>query len=163
MRLLLDTNVLIDYFAQREPFCLEWEKLDALQMAGYAELWASAQSFNDAFYVLRGAIGSDRLQEMFFETLSFVNVCPTTHDDVREAARRSWPDFEDCMISLCAEAIEADYIVTRDANGFAQSRVPWCRPDELFARLERDKGTVFEIVDFPDCGEADDAADAPSD
>ena len=53
MKLLLDTNVLVDYFGARRPFCDQWELINALQMTGYAELWASAESYTDAFYLLR--------------------------------------------------------------------------------------------------------------
>ena len=72
MKLLLDTNVLVDYFGARRPFCDQWELINALQMTGYAELWASAESYTDAFYLLRRAVGSEKLQGMFLESLSFV-------------------------------------------------------------------------------------------
>lgn len=148
MKLLLDTNVLVDYFGARRPFCDQWELINALQMTGYAELWASAESYTDAFYLLRRAVGSEKLQDMFLENLSFVRVCSVDEDDIRKAAERSWSDFEDCLIAVCAEKVKADYIITRDAGGFKRSKIPAMDAPSFFTMLEEDYGIVYEMTDW---------------
>ena len=148
MKLLLDTNVLVDYFGARRPFCGQWELINALQMTGYAELWASAESYTDAFYLLRRAVGSEKLQDMFLESLSFVRVCSVDEDDIRKAAERSWSDFEDCLIAVCAEKVKADYIITRDAGGFKRSKIPAMDAPSFFTMLEEDYGIVYEMTDW---------------
>lgn len=52
MRLLLDSNIVIDFLAKREPFCDGAEKLMLLGKAGDHELWVSTTQANDIFYVL---------------------------------------------------------------------------------------------------------------
>lgn len=148
MKLLLDTNVLVDYFGARQPFCDQWELINALQMTGYAELWASAESYTDAFYLLRRAVGSEKLQDMFLESLSFVRVCSVDEDDIRKAAERSWSDFEDCLIAVCAEKVKADYIITRDAGGFKRSKILAMDAPSFFTMLEEDYGIVYEMTDW---------------
>ena len=148
MKLLLDTNVLVDYFGARRPFCDQWELINALQMTGYAELWASAESYTDAFYLLRRAVGSEKLQDMFLESLSFVRVCSVDEDDIRKAAERSWSDFEDCLFAVCAEKVKADYIITRDAGGFKRSKIPAMDAPSFFTMLEEDYGIVYEMTDW---------------
>ena len=148
MKLLLDTNVLVDYFGARRPFCDQWELINALQMTGYAELWASAESYTDAFYLLRRAVGSEKLQDMFLESLSFVRVCSVDEDDIRKAAERSWSDFEDCLIAVCAEKVKADYIITRDAGGFKRAKIPAMDAPSVFTMLEEDYGIVYEMTDW---------------
>lgn len=148
MKLLLDTNVLVDYFGARRPFCDQWELINALQMTGYAELWASAESYTDAFYLLRRAVGSEKLQDMFLESLSFVRVCSVDEDDIRKAAERSWSDFEDCLIAVCAEKVKADYIITRDAGGFKRSKIPAMDAPSFLTMLEEDYGIVYEMTDW---------------
>lgn len=57
MNLLLDTNVLIDYRGRKEPFFPAAQKVVIAGFFGDVRLWAPAQSFVDAFYVLsRGAV-----------------------------------------------------------------------------------------------------------
>ncbi|OUO91791.1 hypothetical protein B5F40_02875 [Gordonibacter sp. An230] len=148
MRLLLDTNVLVGYFGARRPFCDQWELINALQMTGYADLWASIESCTDAFCLLRRAVDSEKLQDMFLECLSFVRVCSVSEDGIRKAAERSWPDFEDCPIAVCAEKVKADYIIARDAGGFKRSKIPAIDAPSFFAMLEEDCGIVYEMIDW---------------
>ncbi|WP_101723399.1 PIN domain-containing protein [Eggerthella timonensis] len=148
MKLLLDTNVLVDYFGARQPFFDQWELINALQITGYAELWASAESYTDAFYLLRKAVGPAKLQDMFLQSLSFIKVCSVDEGDIREAAERSWPDFEDCLIGICAEKVKADYIITRDADGFKRSSMPAMDAPSFFAMLEEEYGIVYDMVDW---------------
>lgn len=148
MKLLLDTNVLLDYFAQREPFFRSWDKLNAMQVMGDAELWVSAESFTDIFYVLRGVVDPHDLQAAFIESLSFMRVCAVGSSEIMEAAQRSWNDFEDCLIDVCAQRIKADYLITRDNSGFEESCVPWYTPMDFFSMLEHDYGLVYDEIDW---------------
>lgn len=148
MKLLLDTNALVDFFGARKPFCDQWELINALQITGCAELWASAESYTDAFFLLRKAIGPAKLQEMFLESLSFIKICSVEEGDIREAAERSWPDFENCLIDVCAEKVKADYIITRDTDGFKRSRKPSLDAPSFFAMLEEQHGIVYDMADW---------------
>lgn len=135
MRLLLDTNLLIDYFARREPFFDAWITLRCAQSFNDVELWASAKSFTDVFYVVSKACAPEAVQAAFLESLSFLHVCSIDGADVAEAAKQSWPDFEDCLIAVAAEKIGADFILTRDKRGFARAKTPSATPAEFFSWL----------------------------
>lgn len=52
-----------------------------------------------------------------------------TGASLERAARLGWDDLEDCLIALAAERVGADYLITRDAKGFARSTVPAVSPD----------------------------------
>ena len=92
MRLLLDTNILIDFFNEREGF---YEDALRLLMSGYHgdnELWASASSFTDIFYILtRSGIDRDQLQDAFINSLDYLRICPIDQGriDVYAAQARS--------------------------------------------------------------------------
>lgn len=145
MRLLLDTDILINYFSRREPFFADSQKLFIAQFFGDVELWASAKSFTDVFYVLKGPIGAARLQTMLFQSLERLRICSIGCEDVRMAARAQWPDFEDCLIDVAAQKVKADRIVTRDAQGFASPSVPAMTSGEVLAELEG-KGFRYDEV-----------------
>lgn len=149
MRLFLDTNVLLDLYCQRQGFYGDALKLVMAADAGDVELWASAKSFSDAFYVMVKA-GGDPLgaQEAFLRSLELIRVCSVDEEDVTAAAQRKWPDFEDCLISEGAQKVGADYLVTRDERGFELSAVEALSPDELFKRLEDDFGIIYEEVEL---------------
>ncbi len=108
MKLLLDTCVLIDYFGRREPF---FEACNALRVAewfGEFELWASAKSFTDVFYVLSRHVPSKDIQRAFCASASFLHVVSIDGNDIARAAQEGWEDFEDCLIAQAARKIGAD-------------------------------------------------------
>lgn len=145
MRLFLDTNVLIDYLAGREPFSQLAQRLLIMRMFGDAELWVSAQSFADAFYVVGKYVDKQDLQRAFAKSGEFLNVCSIDGNDIMAASKRSWPDFENCLVAICAEKVKADVLVTRNEKDFAQSSVQPIHPDDLIAELEG-KGLVCEEI-----------------
>ncbi len=149
MRLLLDTNILIDFFNEREGF---YEDALRLLMSGYHgdnELWASASSFTDIFYILtRSGIDRDQLQDAFINSLDYLRICPIDQDDIMHAAQRHWHDFEDRLIAEAAEKVRADLIITRDKGGFADSSIPAISPAALFDHLEKVHGITYELIDL---------------
>lgn len=150
MRLLLDTNVMLDMFACREGFCQEALAIKAMGLYNDADLWVSAKSFTDVFYVMNksGKYESEVIQDLFLENLSYLNVCKIDKDDIMESARAKWPDFEDCLVARCAEKVKADLLLTRDEKGFASSNVPPCSPAAFLEYLEDEYGIVYDEIEW---------------
>jgi len=142
MRVLLDTNIIIDLIAQREGY-QAIQKLLIAQHFGDIELWVSAKSYTDVFFILCKNIPSQALQEAFLTTLKHFQVCSVDGVAIEQAATKKWDDFEDCLISVSAENIGADFIVTRDKNGFTKSPVTCITPVGLIQELEQ-QGLVYE-------------------
>jgi len=148
MKVLLDTNVLIDYFARREPFYQDAFKLRIMQEFGDVELWASIQSFSDISYVLRNQADAERLQDAFLASLSFLHVCSLDQDDLEAACKAKWPDFEDCLVNLCSQKVKAEFVLTRDSEGFTQSSATVLTPSEFFAMASEQYGLTYDTVGY---------------
>ena len=144
MDLLLDTNVIIDHFGNRPGFVDASNKIFCMGAFGDANLWVSPQSLNDAFYILRKAAPAESIQAAFAKSLAFLRVCPAGQDLYQRATALAWPDMEDCLIALCAEDVKADFIVTRDANGFAQSPVKAATPGEIIELMSSKHGLEYD-------------------
>ena len=149
MRAFLDTNVLIDLLTERPPEGVEAVKLLAMQELGDVELWASAKSFTHMFYVMRKENPSEVVQQAFIDSLEYLQVCELGCEDIRAAAERKWTDFEDCLIDVCAEKIRADVLLTRDKDGFKQSRLKTASPKQMFLWLEEEMRLTYEVIDWP--------------
>lgn len=78
MRVLLDTNVLIDLYTQRPPEGDIAQKLLVMKEFGDVELWVSAKSFTDVFYVLHKTYSSDYVQSAFEESYNGWKSAPST-------------------------------------------------------------------------------------
>lgn len=148
MKLLLDTNILIDYYAQRRPFFEDVVRLRVAAMFGDVELWAASASFADVEYVLRKAIPVKELRPLMQRSLEFIRIVAPTAADTEEALGSTWPDLEDFLIARCAERIKADRIITRDSNGFAGSSILAQSPSGFLAWLEEEQGIVYDEVAF---------------
>lgn len=150
MRLLLDTNIMLDLFACRKEFCKEAFALKAMALCEDADLWVSAKSFTDVFYLMnrKKEFDSEAILRVFLENLEYLNVCGIDREDIVESAKENWPDFEDCLVARCAEKVKADLLITRDAGGFDRSSVASCSPADFFERLEREYGIVYDVIDW---------------
>lgn len=148
MKLLLDTNVLVDFYAQRDPFSADANKIAVAGMFGDAELWACPHSFPDILFILRRAVPAARLQEAMRASMEFINVCTVNQEDVAAALELGWADGEDALVNRCAERVKADYLVTRDAAGFRGARVSVVSPSQWLAMMERERGIVYDEVAF---------------
>ena len=150
MRVFIDTNVLIDLIAQREPYCKAANKLVLMSYFGDADIWVSAKSYTDVFYVLRKRLSSREIQDLFLQGLDILKVCSVDGADIKEAAERCWPDFEDCLVAVCAEKVKADRFLTRDEEGFSRLGIPAMTPDAFFASLEKEAGLTYDEIDWWD-------------
>jgi predicted nucleic acid-binding protein len=145
-RLLIDTNVLIDYLAVRQPFYAAARKLMVLAAIGEVELWLSASQVNDVFYVISeggkqslGALAQERLKRC----REFIRICSLTEHDIDTALARELNDLEDACVLVCAEKVGADFIITRD-DGFPTSRTTTLSAEGYFDFLRRKRNISYE-------------------
>lgn len=142
-RLFLDTRLLIDYFSARPRFFDSMVKLRIAAVLGDVQLWCSAKSFTDVFYVSSKGVDPVDLQKAFLESLDFLQVASVDAECIRDACLRGWGDFEDCLVAVTAERCRADVLLTRDVAGFRRSAVPVMTPDEYLVGLKEDEGIWY--------------------
>lgn len=150
MKLLLDTNVLLDCLAERKPFFNDVFQIRIAALFGDVELWASIQSFTDIEYILRGSAPMSEIRSTIKESLDLLSICSPAPSDLKTGLESDWPDLEDFLISKAAERIKADFIITRDAKGFVNSSVKALSPSEFLNLLSDQYGVTYEEVDLSD-------------
>lgn len=70
--------------------------------------------------------------EVVLKILNYLEVVPTTKSNLIQALSSAWPDKEDAIQYFSAlDEKGFDYILTRDAKGFAQSAIPVLTPTEF--------------------------------
>lgn len=150
MRVFADTNVLFDVFAQREPYRQSSCKLVIMQMFGDVEIWTAPQSYLNMFYVLKKARPAADVQRALAESLERINLCATSHADMRAALEAGWDDAEDALMALACKNAAADYFLTRDEKqlGFKSMGVPAVTPEEFFMLMEKEHGVLYDEVEF---------------
>jgi predicted nucleic acid-binding protein len=129
MRLLLDTNIIVDIISEREGYT---ESLQLLRYceAKFAEGFVSVISVTDVMYILRKHNSQEALREAMQTLLAIVYMAIILKSDIIDAFTGAMEDYEDAVQANCARRIGADYIVTRNLQDFAASPVPAVSPRE---------------------------------
>lgn len=139
MRLLIDTNVLVDFVSKREPFTDSAEQIFALCLSGKESGFVAGQSIPDAFYILRKTLSETERRAALAGVCQVLSVVGVDNEVILKALKNvDFRDFEDCLQDECALVCKADYIITRNIKDFANSSVKAITPDD-FLELRKDK------------------------
>jgi predicted nucleic acid-binding protein len=138
MKVFLDTNVILDVLANREPFVADSAAVLSLIEARTLEGFTAAHSITTLFYLLRREVGSVRARKVLMDLLRVLEVVAVDQDRIFQALAMDWEDFEDAVQASCAAKAEVDYLLTRDREGFGGSHVPVISPAEFIALHGRD-------------------------
>lgn len=135
MRILIDTNIILDIVQKREPFFADSYQALRKAVESDAECFISASAATDIFYMLRKSFHSAEKSKKILEQLSqLVTFADVQGMDVHTALMRSMPDFEDAVVDAVAERNGASYILTRNIKDFAGSIVPAITPTDFLKR-----------------------------
>ena len=134
MLILIDTNVLLDVIARREPYVIFSEKVIDLCRQ---EIINGGHSVLNAMYVLRKNFTLEERKEIFLSLCEFLYVESVDFGKIIQALKDDdFSDFEDCLQMQCALSLRADYIVTRNVKDFAANEIPAVTPEEFLNILE---------------------------
>ena len=136
MRLLIDTNILLDVLQEREPhFEFSFAIWGLCEYDPSVTGYISVMSPLNIAYIMRKELTPERNQEILFTLAATFRFAELRESDIEEAANMKWHDYEDAVQSVTAKRINADYIITRNAKDFQYSKVKAITPEEYFANI----------------------------
>ncbi len=135
MKVLLDSDVLLDVLAQRQPFFAASAQALNMVTQPQIEAYVSGHAITNIFYILRRQTGSQKARELLSVLLERLQIASVTDSVIRDALRSSVRDFEDAVTVAAAHAANVDAIVTRNTSDFVDSSVPAMLPQAFLAIL----------------------------
>jgi len=135
VKVLFDTNVVLDVLLAREPHAAVAAKLFTLADAGGIEGVISATTVTTIHYLASKAIGAERAAACIRDLLAIFDAAAVDRAALEEALGQRLPDYEDSVQHEAARAAGAVAIVTRNAADFAGSALPVFSPNELLAAV----------------------------
>ena len=137
MRILLDTNIVLDVLLNREPFVGDSRRL--WQMADDGAFDGSVASFSlpTIHYICQRHAGRAAADDAVDACLEAFEVCPLYRECVLAARRISGNDFEDNLQVACALTDFMQGLVTRNQRDFINAPLRIYSPAELLAVLRR--------------------------
>ena len=114
MRVLLDTNIILDALQERQPFDIEAKEILKSAQDGKYSIMFTANAAADIFYLYRKARDIKSAIIALDFLLANYRVVSVTHEDCVAALSFPFEDFEDSLAVICAQKTNVDYIISRD-------------------------------------------------
>ena len=136
MRIFVDTNLLLDVLAKRDPFYNVAARIWTMAETGACEALVSAISFNNIFYIVRRARDTAAARHALILLRDvFASVAPDQRI-LNQAIDSETTDFEDAIQLYSALHADADYLLTRNVGDFPAGILPILTPDEFLTLLD---------------------------
>jgi predicted nucleic acid-binding protein len=123
MKVLIDTNIILDILLARAPFLEPAKKLIQMMDAGSIQGYITANSITDIVYVARKTCSLKEIRRIVLELLERIAVIGVGREDIIAAFDLGFNDFEDALQSACSEREQIDCVVTRNKRDFSKSKV----------------------------------------
>ena len=124
MKILVDTNVIIDALTSREPWNESAEKIFLLGANHIVDLYITASSATDIYYLIRKHLhNAQNTKQVMGKIYSLLNILEVTGTDCVEALASQIKDYEDAVVERVASRKEMDYIVTRNIKDYKAGNI----------------------------------------
>mgnify|MGYP002070044163 FL=1 len=139
MKILVDTNIIIDTLTGREPFRESAEQIFILAANQIEDMYITASSATDIYYLVRKHLhNTEQSKNTMFKLYQLFGILDVTAKDCQDALLLDMKDYEDAMISCCAKRNQMDYIVTRNIKDYEHSKVKVLLPDDFIRLVSQD-------------------------
>ena len=136
MKVLIDTNVILDVLYKREGFYEDslkiWKLCETRKIDGYI----SALSIPNIVYILRRELDPEKTLEVINNINLVFKIYDLKSEIIMQAAVKKTKDYEDALQMVTAQKLKASFIVTRNIKDFAGSKIIAVKPSELLERLD---------------------------
>ena len=132
MKILIDTNIVLDVMIKREPFYKLSMEILSLTKKDDIEEYVSASAITDIYYLaFRQLRNKEMVKKLMKELLTVVSVASVSEQEIENALYLEWNDFEDSVQYSVAFLQEMEGIVTRNPNDYKEARIKVWKPEEL--------------------------------
>lgn len=135
MKIMIDTNIVLDVLGRREPFFAQSEAILRLVAEGKARGAITANTVTDIYYILRKSLDHETLKAALLGLMELLEVADVTGLECLAALGLPMKDYEDALLACCAKSWGADCIVTRNVKDFAGSPVRALSPDDFLKTI----------------------------
>lgn len=123
MRILVDTNVVLDILLDRKDYLEDSFLACNIALHNGDKLFFSSSSVTDIFYIIKKIKGKDKALECVKRLSVIMEFAEVNSDSIFNAISSSINDFEDAVIDSVAKGIKASYILTRNIADFKNSNI----------------------------------------
>jgi predicted nucleic-acid-binding protein len=136
-QVLLDTNVLMDFFQKRPEFFGAADQIFLAIRSRKLVGCISASMVTDLYYILGRKVSEKYAREVVEVIYATFRILAVNRQLIREALDSLMPDFEDAVQAVTVQKIGVTTVVTRDKEGFMNSGLRVYSPEEFLEELKQ--------------------------
>jgi predicted nucleic acid-binding protein len=140
MKVLLDTNVVLDVLLQRGAWLAEADAIWQASVDDRLESCITTSSLTDIYYISRRLVGEQAAREAVRKCLDVLTILTVDKDTLEQAHALAVADFEDALQVSAAARNGLDALVTRDPDDFAACPISVLSPTDLVTQLRQTAG-----------------------
>lgn len=128
-KLFIDSDIVIDFFTDREPHVNPASELFDLNEKGSVKLYLSAVSINNIYYIVRKFLGHKKTIEVVETLAEMTEIIGTTKSEILQALKNDFSDYEDSIQYSSALTIpKLDAIITRNIKDYKNAEIAVMTP-----------------------------------
>jgi predicted nucleic acid-binding protein len=136
LRVLFDTDVVLDLLLDRQPFSTPAADLFSRVERGEIRGYLCATTVTTVYYLTAKVIGTRHARTEVRRLLTLFEVAPINRRVLEAALAGALADFEDAVIHEAARHVDAQTIVTRNTRNFKRAVISVHSPPELLHMLQ---------------------------
>ncbi len=137
MKLLIDTNILLDVLLKREPFY--YKAVEVLELVQYDNVqeYVSAAAVTDIYYIAYKYLKDKGIvRQLLKKLMGIVSIAAVSEKEIEEALELAWNDFEDSVQYAVALLNEMDGIVTRNPKDYKRADMKVWSPEQVLQKFQ---------------------------
>ncbi len=136
MKVLFDTNIILDVLLDRKPF--SEHALYLMSKVERSEINGSlcATTVTTIHYLLSKYLDKEKAMDSIKSIMALFEVASVNRLVIENALKAKFTDFEDAVLHESARHAGAEYIITRNIKDFKKTKIPVFTPAEFLSMIE---------------------------
>lgn len=135
-KVFIDTDILLDVALAREPFFPASKMILAMAENNIFIGNVSSNCIANIYYILRKSGGDSNARKFISNIVKYITVITIDHQNVLEALRSKFSDFEDALQHYSAVENQCEYIITRNIEDYKNSKIKVVLPEEFITMYQ---------------------------
>ena len=137
MRVLIDTNVILDVLLKRSPFYEAAIEVLKLSVREDIQEFVSASAITDIYYIAyKNMRDKAVVRELLKKLLLIVSVAGVSEEEIQKALELGWKDFEDSVQYSVALLNEINGLITRNVKDYSSSEIQVWEPNQFLELVQ---------------------------
>jgi len=135
-KVFIDTDIILDVALAREPFFSSSKTILAMAENNIIIGNISSNCVANIYYILRKSGGDNKARKFILNIVKYITVIAIDHQNVLEALKSKFSDFEDALQHSSAVENRCEYIITRNIEDYKGSKIKVLLPEEFIVMFQ---------------------------